>query len=260
MMNSLKDCNQHYRDEHIVFDEEPHIYYVNKKPISTSVTTLVHNYFAKFDADGVIDKMMRGRYWTSSKYFGKTKDEIKDEWKANGLDATTHGTNMHKTIEQYYNNWELEHPDTPEFDMFLKFYEDHKLCLQAYRTEWEVYDEDHDLAGSIDMVFNNMDGTYSIYDWKRTKEIKMKNDWKKYGLDVMNEYHDCNYIHYSLQLNIYKNILERKYDLQIRDMYLVCMHPNYKSYKKIEVCDLQKEVGVILENRREHLLSTNDVS
>jgi hypothetical protein len=42
--------------------------------------------------------------------------------------------------------------------------------------------------------------------------------------------------------------------LKIRDMFLVCMHPDYKAYKKIEVLDLQEEVKAILETRRKELL------
>ena len=250
MAMSLSVLNAHVRDNGIRFDEQPHIYYVNDKAVNTSVTSVVHQYFPKFDSDAIIDKMMSSRWWYKSKYFGKTKQEIKEEWKQSGLEATTHGTNMHKTIEDYYNKWPLSHPETPEFDMFLQFAADHALSQKAYRTEWEVYIEEFDLAGSIDMVFwNTEDDTYSIYDWKRTKEIKLKNDFGGKGLDTMSEYDDCNYVHYSLQLNIYKYILETKYGLVIRDMFLVCMHPLYKSYKKIEVLELQDEVKIILSKR-----------
>jgi len=252
----LKNINKHERDDNIVFDEEPHIYYVSNNPIKTSVTTLVHQYFEKFESDRIIDNMMNSRYWYKNKYFGMTKEEIKDQWSNNGLLATTEGTKFHKTIEQYYNKWELAHPDTPEFGMFLEFAKDHENELTAYRTEWEIYDEKYDLAGSIDMIFKNNDGTYSIYDWKRTKEIKMKNGYRKHGLHEMLNYPDCNYIHYSLQLNIYKYMLETKYGLNIRDMYLVCCHPDYDKYKKIEVVDLQTEVQGILSKREVSTQST----
>ena len=249
-MGDLKTMNKHLRDEYIVFDEGPHIYYVHNKPISTSVTTLVHEYFSKFDSDKIINNMMNSRYWYKNKYFGMTKEEIQEQWAQNGLDATTEGTKLHKTIEQYYNEWELEHPNTPEFKMFIEFARDHASELTAYRTEWEVYDQELDLAGSIDMIFKNNDGTYSIYDWKRTKEIKTKNGFNKKGLNEMINYPDCNYIHYSLQLNTYKYILEKHYDLTIKDMFLICCHPNYETYKKIEVVDLQKEVYGIMESRK----------
>ena len=257
MLNVL---NKHPRDGLIVFDETPHIYYINGKPAKTSVTTLVHQYFPKFDSNAIIDRMMNSRWWYKSKYYIEgtaneiRKEEIKELWKQNGMDACTHGTYMHKTIEEYYNQQTLSHPDTVEFNMFLEFANDHKDRIQAYRTEWEVFFEEFDLAGSIDMVFENTaDGTFSIYDWKRTKEIKMKNGYNSRGFGIMESYEDCNYVHYSLQLNIYKFILESKYGLKIRDMFLVCMHPDYKAYKKIEVLDLQEEVKAILECRKKEL-------
>ena len=252
----LRDINKHPRDDQIVFDEGPHTYYINGKPAKTSVTTLVHHYFPKFDADAIIDRMMNSRWWYKSKYYVEgvandvRKEEIKQQWKQAGQDACTHGTYMHKTIEDYYNHQPLSHPDTIEFNMFLEFASDHKDQLVAYRTEWEVFMEEIDLAGSIDMVFENVDGTFSIYDWKRTKEIKLKNDYNSRGLDIMSQYDDCNYVHYSLQLNIYKYILESKYGMKIRDMFLVCMHPDYDRYKKYEALNLQNEVEQIVARRR----------
>ena len=50
--------------------------------------------------------------------------------------------------------------------------------MTPYRTEWMIWDKDHKLAGSIDMIFENEDGTLSIYDWKRSKEIKKQNKWQ----------------------------------------------------------------------------------
>lgn len=240
-MDFLKTQNTHPRDSGIVFDEEPHVYYVHGDSNNTSVTTLVHQYFPKFDADAVIKRMMFSKNWKNSPYYGKTADEIKEQWKQNGLDATTKGTHLHKSIEMFYNNVDVIDNDTPEYEMFKQFYNDHKDVVEPYRTEWEVYDEQHKIAGSIDMVFRNKDdGTYSIYDWKRTKEIKMKNAYGSRGAFPLESFHDCNYVHYSLQLNIYKKILETNYGIKIRDMYLVCMHPTYDRYMKYEVMDMQE--------------------
>ena len=47
----------------------------------TSVTTLIHNAFEKFNADAIIDKMMKSSKWTESQYYGMTKQEIKNQWK-----------------------------------------------------------------------------------------------------------------------------------------------------------------------------------
>ena len=253
----LQRLNEHVRDSRIVFDEEPHIYYVDNKAIKTSVTTLVHEMFPKFDADEIIKKMKKNEYsFKKSKYFGMTDSEIKKMWKDLGTESCRLGTKMHKNIELFYNGEEMnEEPEIEkEMELFEEFQKDHKN-MNAYRTEWEIFDEEHNLAGSIDMVFQNEDNTYSIWDWKRSKEIKMNNRYEK-GLSYMENYDNCNYIHYSLQLNIYKNILERLYSIKIRDMYLVCIHEMYTKYKKYKVIDLQEEVEEILRNRKENLKTT----
>ena len=254
-MDYLKTKNPHVRDSDITFDEGPHVYYVKGDPNNTSVTTLVHKYFPKLNADLIISRMMSSKKWPNSPYFGMTAEEIKDQWNQSGLDATTRGTYLHKSIEAFYNNEPVTDNDTPEYAMFLKFQEDHKDLLEAFRTEWEIYDEEHKLAGSIDMVFRNKDdGTYSIYDWKRTKEIKLRNPYGGKGLCPLQEFHDCNYVHYSLQLNIYKHILETRYGITIRDMYLVCMHPLYENYIKYEVMDMSGLVTDLLEEHKTRTL------
>ena len=255
----LKTKHPHERDARIFFDEEPHIYYVDSKAIGCSVTTLVHRFFPKFEPDTIIHRMMNGRNWNSSnKYYGMTPDEIKQTWENLGKEATTEGTKLHKSIEVYYNNMHSnpsfclpsDDEQSDEYKMFLNFAKEH-THLKPYRTEWEVFDETSDIAGSIDMIFENDDGTLSIYDWKRTKEIKLKNPYKSKGFSHLQNFDDCNYIHYSLQLNIYKYILEKHYGVHIRDMFLVCMHPTYTNYKKYEVCYLQPVVENIFNDLKE---------
>ena len=51
------------------------------------------------------------------------------------------------------------------FCSFTEAVKDHPE-LKPYRTEWTIYDEDLKISGSIDMIYENPDGTLSIYDWK----------------------------------------------------------------------------------------------
>jgi hypothetical protein len=55
---------------------------------------------------------------------------------------------------------------------------------------------------------------------------------------------DTNFWHYSLQLNMYKMILETKYNKKVVGLFLVCLHPDnvYKKYDRIEVPFLEKEM------------------
>ena len=238
----LSEQNAHDRDNHIVFQERGHVYYVHGKRGYTSVTTLVHNAFPKFDANKIIDGMMESPKWPESKYFGMTKSEIKQQWKANGQEAARMGTAMHLMFEYHYNQIHPEkiesYKDTIEYNYFKQFTEDHSDLI-PYRTEWTVYHEDFKWSGSIDMSFiNEDDGTISIFDWKRCKNIEKHNNFGKRCLvDGLQHIHDTNYWHYTLQLNLYKFILEKKYDKKVRDLHLVVIHPENecRTYEKIKL-------------------------
>jgi len=254
----LAKKNAHPRDEFITFEEGPHIYTVcGDRGGYTSVTTWNHSHFSKFDSDSIIDNMLRTAKWANDpnyKYYRMTKPEIKAMWDANGSSASSAGTNMHYDIECYYNGLDVNN-DSIEFKWFKQFVADYPE-LTPYRTEWMIYNEDLKLSGSIDMVFENPDGTLQIYDWKRCKEIKHEPEFGKHALTpCISHLPDTNYWHYSLQLNTYKAILESKYGKKITGLYLVCIHPDnpYKRYERIEVKDLSSELNMLFEERRREI-------
>ena len=120
-----------------------------------------------------------------------------------------------------------------------------------------IYDEDLLLAGSIDMVYENPDGTLMIYDWKRSKEIKKTDSFMKYALtECISHIPDTNYWHYTLQLNTYKAILEEKYGKKVTEIYLVRLHPNNekKSYDLIKCADLSQEIADLFREREKERL------
>ena len=249
--NYLANLNPHERDSHIHFDEGPHIYTIDGDSDFTSVTKWNHSHFGKFDADAIITKMM-ARNWTNSKYFGQTREEIKAGWKKNGDEASKAGTKMHYDIECFYNDLEVEiDEDCVEFDYFMAFENDIGSKLEPYRTEWMVWDKELQMAGSIDMVFRNDDGTLLIYDWKRCKNIKKDNRYQSSTTECINHLPDTNFWHYSLQLNTYKYILEKNYGEKVVGMYLVCLHPNNanKSYIRLEVPHLKSEMEDLMKLR-----------
>jgi ATP-dependent exoDNAse (exonuclease V) beta subunit len=252
----LAEKNPHPRDQFIEFDEGPHIYTVHGEGGYTSVTTFIHQQFSHFDADKVIDSMERNGKLNdpNNKYYGMTKDQIKQQWEANRDSAAGSGTKMHYDIECYYNNMEVNN-DSIEFQYFKRFVADHPE-LKPYRTEWTVYYEEYKLSGSIDMVFEKPDGNLVIYDWKRCREIKYDDNYGKYAVPkCINHLPDTNYWHYAIQLNTYKTILEHKYDKKITGLFLVCIHPENttKNYEKIEVPVLDKEIGDLFAYRKSQL-------
>jgi len=242
----LFNLNKHARDNEIVFYKEPHEYHVNGKKMNKSVTRLVHDCFPEFNKEKMAKHIVNKQFnKEDSQYYQMSENEILEKWEANKNEACDAGTFLHESIELYYNDCEFIN-DTTEFSFFEKFQEDHSK-LKAYRTEWEIYYEEKSIAGSVDMVFQNPDGSFSIYDWKRSKKIEKSNRFE-FGLNDFDHLPNTNFWHYSLQLNIYKYILELKYDIQIKDLFLVVMHPNNKKYIKMECPNLQNEVQILMES------------
>ena len=285
LMPILEERNGHPRDANLLFDEPTHKYTIitDRESSYTSVTTFNHAQFPHFDADAIIKKMMKGRKWNpENKYWGMTPQEIKDGWAKNAAAVSGAGTDMHFDIECFMNQELVDENDNPvyythqelldvyddeieegipppnlsdEWQYFLKFARALPQ-LKPYRTEWMVYHEELKLAGSIDMVYENEDGSLAIYDWKRSKEISKTTGFNKYALnDCIDHIPDTNFWHYSLQLNTYKAIIESKYGKKVTDLYLVRLHPNniYKTYQLIKCADLQNEVAELFQYRKNQL-------
>jgi ATP-dependent exoDNAse (exonuclease V) beta subunit len=301
-LNLLEKKNPHPRDANITFEPVAHKYTIGGGPERVSlpsvyatidnelgmmshrkwqnvpyisVTTWLHSHFEHFDADAIITGMMASKKWPSSQYYGKTREEIKMTWEKNRDEAARLGTEMHETIECYYNGAiALAVADNGAIALdngaialnngaiayFMNYIKTHALTLVPYRTEWMVYDEEVRIAGSIDMLYEDPsgDGSLMIYDWKRAKEIKKINGFEKYSTtECINHLPDTNFWHYALQLNIYKAIIERNYGKKVTTLMLVCLHPNNKNgdYILFRVPDLQTEICDLFELRKKELLS-----
>jgi hypothetical protein len=138
-----------------------------------------------------------------------------------------------------------------EYSYFLKFYFDHRH-LTPFRTEWEIYDPELRIAGSIDMIFRRDDGQLELGDWKRTKQITKVNNFSK-GMSVLSHLPSANFWQYSLQLNIYRTILEKYYGQKIAKMYLIWLNKNNPSYVKFVIPRMDHEVQAIFADRRKNV-------
>jgi ATP-dependent exoDNAse (exonuclease V) beta subunit len=274
--NVLSLKNSHPRDKNIEFFEEEHKYVILTEPHIkyTSVTTWNHSHFPVFDADVIISNMMKGKGWKEGhKYWGLSPRQIKAQWNSNKDAVAGAGTNLHYEIECFnndkrfqfeYTNNELyeiymcdkknEYELSPiEWKYFINFVKDFPN-LKPYRTEWIIYDEDTKISGSIDMVYENPDGTLSIYDWKRCKNITRINNFNRFALPLeICHLPDSNFWHYALQLNTYKFIIEKKYGKKIVDLFLVRLHPDAEenNYELIQLPDLTREISDLFKERIE---------
>jgi len=249
---ALSEINKHSFDSRIKFRDEGHKYWIDDDDKDlVSSTTFIHTFFDHFDEDDCVKKILNSKKYKDPtyEYYNMSAEEIKNKWK----NAAKLGTEMHKDIEDFYNGIDIKN-DTDEFKQFLQFYEDHKN-LKIYRTEWLIFSDILRITGSIDATFINEDGTLTLGDWKRSKDIKDESFGGKTGKFPLTHVPDCNYYQYSLQLNLYRTILEKFYNQKIKEMFLVVLHPKNKNeYKKIMVNKMDKEIQMMLDSRKQDLL------
>ena len=133
-MTALSDKNKHVFDDRITFRDEGHKYWVDgdDKDLVSS-TTFIHSFFSDFDSDTIIKNILKSKKHKdpSYKYYNMKAKEIKKIWDDNSKNASGEGTKLHKNIEDFYNNIQVEN-DSEEFKQFLNFYKDHKDLTHAY--------------------------------------------------------------------------------------------------------------------------------
>ena len=237
--------NRHYRDSYVSFDESTHLYKVDGVTLQ-SVTNFVEGCFPKFDAEFFAKK--------KAAYMGITTQEVLDMWEQKGRESRKLGTELHKKIENYYQD--IASTEDDSFKLFLMFA--NKIELKPYRTEWAVYDVKHNIAGTIDFV-DYQNGEYIIYDWKRSDKIidnGMPIKISKYdekGNHPLEHLNNTPYYHYALQLSIYKFILENNYNIKISDLRLGIFHPTYNKPYVLRIPYLEKEINDLFNLRSEVL-------
>ena len=244
-MDLLSSKNHYERDERIQFSDSDHTYLIDKKNKAVSVTELIGRYFPKFDKE----------FWANKESIktGKPKNEILKKWDELGKKARDLGTELHEQIENFYNS--KEYIRSKELDKFFKFHKNHiQDRYEPHRTEWRIFDEDKNIAGTVDMVYEKENGELFIFDWKRSKKIINsdgsieKNNPFENGLNGLSHLPSSDYVKYCLQQNIYKNILESKYDKKVSSMNLLILHPHLENYHIIQVESFKNETKYLLDS------------
>ena len=248
----LYTINYHSRDGLLIFNEKDHIYIIGDSKF-TSVTTFISTVlFTSFDEDKISQIIAQKDKKQDDKYYGLTENDIKNLWK----EVRDLGTELHKIIENYYNNIPNNNINKfeKEFILFKRFETEIviKENLVPYRTEWQIFDQELRLAGTIDMVYKTPNNTFIIYDWKRVEKLLKYNSYSSGIIPGITEnVPDCNYSHYSIQLMLYKYILENNYNITIDRMFLLLLHPSQKSYIKEEIINYKPLINNIIMYRKQ---------
>lgn len=243
------------QDGRLAFNEEEHIYTLDGIELR-SVSSVVAMFFREFDAVGISLKKCYGNETEAAK--------LREVWESKGSVASQAGTFLHKQIEDYLNGKEIpellcnvrydgnyvrlcDRLDISREWSYFKAFE-RNTTFSPFRTEWRIYDADARIAGTLDFVCACPDGTYEIYDWKRSNKIDPteRNPWAN-GLNGLEHMTDTSYSHYCLQQNLYRYMLEKNYGIKVSRMNLVVLHPELPTYRVVPIPPMEREVSIILE-------------
>ncbi|MBP9637801.1 MAG: hypothetical protein KBD97_05530, partial [Bacteroidaceae bacterium] len=246
LIYNLMNCNKlnaHERDSYINFEPNEHIYSIEDQQY-TSVTSFINQFFPKFDSEK----------WANIKarQLGTTPEALLEEWRIKGEKASQMGTLLHHNIDQHLQG--LPHGTEDAFPLFLKFKVEHPRML-PYRTEWAVFDEDSKIAGTIDLLESH-GGCYDMYDWKCSTKLIGKNNKilresfvHETAFAPIQHLDNTSYYHYALQQSLYRYIVEKNYNIQLRSCNLVVLHPSYPNYFVIQLPYLYREIVAMLAGR-----------
>ena len=237
----LARLNAHPLDARVRFQEEGHLYFVDGEVMGLSVTGLLSLASSeKFVPEEVAGKMVRGRNWPNKDYADTDEAGNLVPWTverilASWVEAQELGTDLHGRLEQYLN----EVPDArpPEghknyrpFMYALAWWEE--KVTQGYEpwaTEKLIFDKECGVAGSVDFIARNtVTGKFLIVDWKRclTKKGFDVAFMGKKMLPPLDHLHDHKQNKWALQVNVYREILERNYGIEVEGMCMVVCHPD----------------------------------
>ncbi len=246
----------------INYYDEPHKYYIDNKEL-ISVTTLIHKYQEEFDED----------YWSQYKAeeFNLSQYEVLRAWKFINKKGTIKGSAIHDYCENLFLNKIFNYPKEiilnefgfdPVWNEYQitkkhvdKFYNDSRNKLIPIKTEYVVYDEESLIAGMMDIIFYNVKAKeFQIWDWKTNKEFTEENKKIKL-LGELCTLDDCDLEIYSLQLSLYKKIIEKNTNIKLGKSYIVWFSHNNENYRIIETRDRSYYIDIMMNERIESLVA-----
>lgn len=253
-LNIDNSATEYNLDNRLGFEPKEHIYILDGVSQLKAVSDVVAHFFFPFD-------ILKQSERYAIKH-GISQIEVLELWDANGAESREVGTFLHEQIENYlkggsvslgypftYNGEIVKYKNIisieKEFSFFSQFMQE--SGIEPFRSEWRIFDEQHKIAGTIDLICRN-GSQFDIYDWKRSTKVSPNAPVWQYGTNGLEHVPDTSFYKYALQQNLYKYILENNYGIKINRMHLIVLHHEYHRYVKYEVPHMDKEISIILNS------------
>lgn len=259
--DSLVKLEQSFKN--IKFFSKNHTYEINGEKASGSVTGLLKKFEQPFPRDEVAQRI--------AKRDGILIEDVLIDWDYKRDYSSHKGSEFHLFAENYLQRRQ-ETIDRKMIESFLKskgkglenvekYYKEIAILIRNFldfynwwdqryiliKSEFVVGDAITKICGTIDnLSYNTEKNELELFDYKTNKSIDKTNTFGNRMLAPFDYLPQCSHVTYSLQLWVYKLIIERNSPFKIGDLHIVWVGDENK-YEKIEVLNLKKEAEKILE-------------
>jgi hypothetical protein len=184
----------------LTFEEKKHKYFVEGKPIKTSVSGLISEFYEHFNAQAVAPY--------SARKLGITTEEVLKQWADINQESRDRGHRVHNFGELYQFDRSLK-PSCPQEEAIVAFWASLPEHIIPVAAELRMYHFKYLFAGTADIIlFDTKTQTYIIADYKTNKDL-FKNFKNKTMLAPFEALLDCPLNHYVVQLSYYQLLLEQ---------------------------------------------------
>lgn len=238
----------------VTFYEKDHRYFIGGIE-AISATTLIGEYEKPFDSE----------YWSNQKApeLGMTPEEVATMWKDQGTRASFKGTKVHSYIENALANKFLPFEDQAgammencgdiisAYDKIIpmvnEFLNDIKDKMLPIRSEIVIGDPEYLIGGMVDQIFYNLKSKQlELWDWKTNKKIDEKTQYKL--LKPLSQLSNSKLDIYSLQLSLYKYIIEKNTNLKLGDSYICWFNEKNSKYKIFKCKNYEKYIKLMIND------------
>lgn len=132
-----------------------------------------------------------------------------------------------------------------------KFLNESLGALIPIASEFIVGDSEFRICGTIDQLFyNKTHNSLQIWDWKTNNKIDVKRFFKDdfYMKEPISNIENTNFWHYSIQLSLYKFILQKITGIEVGELWLCHFDDEQNDYVLYNCPYLEHEIQLLLNH------------
>lgn len=233
-MSNLLEINKN-----IVFEPKAHSYHDLNGQEYISVSRLISLYKNPFDEFGHIARACARRD-------GVSVEEIKAKWKQTNKDAIDRGHSVHSQLEHFIKTGKIKKGDYKDV---VKQFSKIKFKGQLF-SEIGLNHPEYKICGTADLIEVFDDNTANLYDFKSNRKIDTKSKYGNKLLYPLDKLDECEICSYSVQLGIYKFMLEY-HGFKIKKITLFWINPETRLIEPFDIPNIDKDIIRLLNHYKQ---------